>query len=84
MSNNRCARAVMLAAIAAGGLASTAKAVPASSTNEVTLSDAVATSAPLAHLAALAPKPRSVNVDQGNMHVHINEQTRPGESIFEV
>ena len=82
---NKSARAVMLAAIAAGALASTANSVPEQTNHQVTLSSAVAASTPLPYLqASLTPKLNSVNVDQGNMHVHINQQVRIGESSFEV
>jgi hypothetical protein len=87
MNQTGCAKAVLLAAIAAGGLAGTAKAaVTDVNTNpEVALSSTVAHSAPLAYLKSIASaKPNSVNVDQGNMHVHINEVFVAGENGFEV
>ena len=83
MSQNNCAKAVMLAAIAACGLAGTSQAAVTHS--GVALSNAVAASTPLAHLQSTATvSPSSVNVDQGNMHVHINQSIQPGESSFEV
>jgi hypothetical protein len=86
MNHTGCAKAVMLAAIAAGGLAGTAKAaVTDVNTNpEVALSSAVAHSVPLAYLKSIASaKANSVDIDLDFEHLHIHDSAT-GENIFEV
>jgi hypothetical protein len=87
MKKPECAKAVMLAAIAAGGLIGAANTAVADVNThpEVGLSTSVVSSGPLAYLRSITPsKLGSVNVDQGNMHVHINQDWVDSESGFEV
>ena len=82
-----CAKAVALAALAAGGIVSTANAavLDATSHTEVALSPSVGHASPVAYLQSIASaSPNSVNVDQGTNHVHINEVSVGFEGGFEV